>query len=155
MISFNCSFTYRPGHPKQEKLSQAVCEMVISTFVPTSFVDAPGFRNVLEIAEPQFRPPTRNTVKKYINNTWPSMKAVIIKKAAGAREIHATADIWSTRACKASCLGITVHFFNPETKKRETYAIACRDFPSPHTGVRIAALLRKIAEEFGIFPKLR
>jgi hypothetical protein len=129
--------------------------MVISTFVPTSLVDNPAFRNVLEIAEPQYKLPTRNTIKKYVNSKWPGMKPVIVKNAAGASEVHATADIWTTRACKASCLGITVHFFNPASKKRESFAIACREFPSPHTGIRIAALLKEILHEFGIFTKLR
>jgi hypothetical protein len=41
--------------------------MVISTCVPTSIVDAP-FREMLEIAEPQYRLPTRNTIKKYVNS---------------------------------------------------------------------------------------
>jgi hypothetical protein len=129
--------------------------MVISTFVPTSLVDAPAFREMLEIAEPQYRVPTRNTIKKFVNSTWPDMKAVIVGIAAEAEEVHLTADIWSTRACNASCLGITAHFYNPITKKRETFAIACREFPSPHTGSRIAALVKEVALELGIFLKLR
>lgn len=148
-------FIFRPGHPKQDKLTQAVCNLVVSTFVPTSIVDAPAFRELMELAEPQYKLPTRNTIKKYVNSTWPKLKTYIIEVAARAEEVHATADIWSTRACNASCLGITVHFYGPETKKRETFAIACREFASPHTGSRIAALVKEIAQEFGIFSKLR
>jgi len=129
--------------------------MVISTFVPTSLVDAPAFREMLEVAEPQYRVPTRNTIKKFVNSTWPDMKAVIVGIAAEAEEVHLTADIWSTRACNASCLGSTAHLYSPITKKRETFAIACREFPSPHTGSRIAALVKEVALELGIFLKLR
>jgi hypothetical protein len=129
--------------------------MVLSTFVPTSIVDAPAFREMLEIAEPQYKVPTRNTVKKYMNNTWPKLKSVIMENLASASEVHVTADNWSTRACNASCLGVTVHFYSPLTKKRETFAIACREFASPHTGSRISALVKEIANEFGIYSKLK
>jgi hypothetical protein len=129
--------------------------MVISTFVPTSIVDAPAFRDLMELAEPQFKVPSRNTIRKYVNCTWPKQKSAIIENAAMAEEVHATADIWSTRACNTSCLGITLHFYSPATQKRETFAIACREFPSPHTGTRIAALVKEITQEFGIYSKLR
>jgi len=112
-------------------------------------------RELMEVAEPQFKVPTRNTVKKYVNFTWPKLKLAIIEKLAAAEEVHITSDIWSTRACKASCLGVTVHFYSPVTRKRETFVIACREFSSPHTGSRIAALVKEIAEEFGILGKLR
>lgn len=110
---------------------------------------------MMELADPHYQVPTRNTVRKYVNCTWPKFKSVIMDSAARAEEVHATADIWSTRACNSSCLGITIHFYDPVTKKREAFAIACREFPSPHTGSRIAALVQEIAEQFGIFSKLR
>jgi hypothetical protein len=48
-----------------------------------------------------------------------------------------------------------LHFYDPVARKREAFPIACRHFPSPHTGERIADLVKKIAVEFGIFTKLR
>jgi hypothetical protein len=129
--------------------------MVLGTFVPTSLVDTPEFRELMELAEPQFKIPTRNTIRKQMNNVWPSIHAKILEKTARALEVHLTADIWSTRACNSSCLGVTLHFFDPVEKKRETFAIACRHFPSPHTGERIADMVRQIASEFGILDKLR
>jgi hypothetical protein len=78
-----------------------------------------------------------------------------LERLANAEEVHVTSDIWSTRACTGSCLGVTVHFFNMQSKKREFFCIACRDFSSPHTGLRIAELLKEICKEFGFFSKLR
>jgi hypothetical protein len=146
---------FRPGHPRQEKLTQAVCNMVLATFVPTALVDAPEFRDLMELAEPQFKLPTRNTIRKHMNNAWPKMKTMILEKAAHAVEVHFTADEWSTRACNSSCLGVTLHFFDPVAKKRESFPIACRHFPSPQTGERIADMVKEIAVEFRIFTKLR
>jgi hypothetical protein len=128
---------------------------VLGTFVPTSLVDAPEFRDLMELAEPQFKVPTRNTIRTHMNNAWPQMKAKIIEKASRALETHFTVDEWTTRACNSSSLGVTLHFYDPATKKREVFAIACRHFPSPHTGERIADLVKQIAGEYGIFPKLR
>jgi hypothetical protein len=129
--------------------------MVLATFVPAALVDAPEFRELMELAEPQFQVPTRNTIRKHMNKAWPKMKALIVEKAAQAVEVHLTADEWSTRACSSTCLGVTLHFFDPAAKKRECFSIACRHFPSPHTGERIAALVKEVAVEYNIFSKLR
>jgi hypothetical protein len=108
-----------------------------------------------EEAKPQFKIPIRNTIQKYVNSARPDLKSVIMKILASADEVHLTADYWSTRVCNASYLGVTVHFYNPVNKKREMFAIACREFASPHTGSQIAALSEEIAREFGIYLKLR
>ncbi len=42
---------------------------------------------MLEIAEPQYRLPTRNTIKKYVISTWPNLKSVIMDTAAEAEEV--------------------------------------------------------------------
>jgi hypothetical protein len=88
-----------------------------------------------------------------MNNAWPHMKAKIMEK--NQMEIYFTVDEWSTRACNSSSLGVTLHFYDPALKKREAFAIACRQFPSHHRGERIADLVKQIPVEFRIFPKLR
>ena len=44
----------------------------------------------------------------------------------------------------SSFLGVTAHFFTPDSNKRHSICIALRKFPSPHTGVKIAELLQRI-----------
>ena len=54
----------------------------------------------------------------------------------------------------ASYLGITIHFFNPETRTRAAHTIACREFPNPHTGEMIAEKILDICKEFKINEKV-
>ena len=90
-----------------------------------------------------------------MDSAWPDLKSVIMENLASADEVHLTADYWSTRVYNASYLGVTVHFYSPVNKIREMFAIACREFASPHTRSQIAALFEEIAREFGIYLKLR
>jgi hypothetical protein len=140
---------FQAGSPQAGETTQALCNFVILTFIPTSIID------MWEEAEPQFKIPIRNTIQKYVNSAWPDLKSVIMENLASADEVHLTADYWSTRVSNASCLVVTVHFYSPVNKKREMFAIACREFASPHTGCQIAALIQVKAREFGIYLKLR
>ena len=60
--------------------------------------------------------------------------------------ISICADIWSKPGMTASFLGVTAHFFTPDSNKRYSVCVALR-FPSPDTGVRIAELLQRIVAE--------
>jgi hypothetical protein len=37
---------------------------VLGTFIPVSFVEAPEFLELMEVAEPQFKVPGRTTIRK-------------------------------------------------------------------------------------------
>ena len=50
----------------------------------------------------------------------------------------------------SSFLGVTAHFFTPDSNKRHTICIALRKFPSPRTGIKIAELLQRIVAEWEI-----
>ena len=45
---------------------------------------------------------------------------------------------------------VTVHLFTHHDKKRHSITLACRRFPSPHTGDRIAELLESVLDEWQI-----
>ena len=62
-----------------------------------------------------------------------------------SRQVSVTTDIWSSKGCLNSYLGITTHSFNPVTRKKENYCVSCRLFDCPHTGQNM---------EFGIQSKI-
>jgi hypothetical protein len=44
-------------------------------------------------------------------------------------------------------------YYNPKTEKQEVAALACRDFPHPHTGIRIRELFERFFKEYGLDPR--
>ena len=71
-----------------------------------------------------------------------------------SRQVSVTTDIWSSKGCLNSYLGITTHSFNPVTRKKENYRVSCRLFDCPHTGRNIAKMMKRIFMEFGIQSKI-
>uniref|UniRef100_A0A1X7U5U4 DUF659 domain-containing protein n=1 Tax=Amphimedon queenslandica TaxID=400682 RepID=A0A1X7U5U4_AMPQE len=67
-------------------------------------------------------------------------------KLNNAVAISLCADIWSKTGMSASVLGVTAHFFTLNSNKRHSICIALKRFPSPHTGTRIAELIRNIVD---------
>lgn len=59
-----------------------------------------------------------------------------------------TADIWSSRA--KSYLGVTCHWLDPQSFKRESMILACVRFTGCHSYDRIAHILNDTMNKYGI-----
>ena len=72
-----------------------------------------------------------------------------LKKTLDAQPyVSTTADIWS--ANNKSFMGVTVHWIDPHTLKREKAAIACKRFRGSHTYDAITAELEDIFSKYGL-----
>ena len=69
-----------------------------------------------------------------------------------ARVTWVTMDVWTTKGMTAAFLGVTVHMFNPVTRKRENYRVACRRFPGSHTALATADITQKVAPASCLLP---
>ena len=77
-----------------------------------------------------------------------------INTCMGHARIAITTDIWTTDKCVDLYIGVTVHFVNSYTKKRNVFRICLRLFNNPHTGINIAKMLKNIFVEFNISAKV-
>jgi hypothetical protein len=50
----------------KEKITTAIAEMVVKDYLPLSFVEGDGFLNLMNIIVPEYKVPTRNTIKSRI-----------------------------------------------------------------------------------------
>jgi hypothetical protein len=97
---------------------------------------------------------SKDKMRKEVNQIWTDVRETIDRSLKKCRRVSITTDIWSTKGCTSSYLGVTVHYYNPETKSRGANKIACREFPVRHTAENIADLLLKVLKEFSIDRKL-
>lgn len=88
---------------------------------------------------------SRGTLGRRINE---DNKTANLKERLKCIYVCTSADIWSTR--KTSYMGVTVHWIQTDTPERESAALPCRHFSSPHTYNRIVKLLEEIHSKYGL-----
>ena len=75
------------------------------------------------------------------------LREIIQSLLSKAVIISICADIWSKPGMTASFLGVTAHFFTPDSNKRHYH---CTKISIPHTDVRIVEFLQRIVAEWEI-----
>lgn len=97
--------------------------------------------------------PSRNTLKSRVIKYTDNVMKKVISNLQDVKNFFFFMDIWSQPGLDKFYLGIVAIYYNPKTEKQEVAALACRDFPHPHTGVRIRELFESIFKEHGLDPR--
>lgn len=139
---------------KKERIEKKFAYWISSSGGPVSSItENEDFHSFIAEIEPSLKLPRRTKV----TNDCAKLAAEVIEKIKeslkSARRVALTTDIWSSTGCRNSFLGLTAHIFNTDTKRRENYCLACRQFDIAHTGENIGRLVVEILEEFGIRSK--
>ena len=145
-------YTYQD--PRQKKITKDIALLISTTTLPVSVVSAPCFKKLVTGLNPHARVPERKMMRKEINQIWDQLRGALQKAINIARKVSITCDIWTSKNMVASYLGITIHFFNSQTRTRAAHRIACREFPNPHTGQEIAKKILDICKEFQMDDKV-
>jgi hypothetical protein len=94
--------------------------------------------------------PSRNTLKKWVIDYSTRVRTNVIALLKTVKNFFVTLDIWSQQGLDKFYLGVVALFYNPKSARIEVAALACRDFPHPHTGLRIRELLEQLFAEFDL-----
>lgn len=95
---------------------------------------------------------SRHTLNSKIDCLFEAMKNQLIVRFSNVEHIGLTADIWSSK--HRSFMGMTAHWIDPVTFKRQIATISCNRFTFPHTNERIAENLQIVCDIFGIGNKI-
>ena len=147
------SAKYSYNDVRQKKITEDIALLIATTTLPVSVVSAPCFKKLVSDLNPHARTPGPDKTRKEINQLWDRVRGALKNAIEIARKVQVTTDIWTSKNLVASYLGLTIHFFNPKTRRRNAFTIACREFPNPHTGEMIAQKLVEICREFGMEKK--
>lgn len=91
-------------------------------------------------------------LKKQIEELYTIEKVKLSETLKTIPHVCLTSDIWSNR--HTSFLGSTLHWINPKTLKRESWALSCSEFNQSHTGANIASDLQALVHEFDLNGKV-
>ncbi|XP_039311866.1 uncharacterized protein LOC113005211 isoform X3 [Solenopsis invicta] len=137
----------------KKKLDGAILRFVIENIQPLAVVESPAFIDLVKIGLPSsFRIMCRKTLREKLSQLYLDIKTALKNELTKVETISTTADLWSK--AKRSYLGITVHWINPITLKRESAALACRRMKGRHTFDVLAKEINSVFLEYYIQNKV-
>lgn len=137
-----------PSQISQKKMDDLITAYVVKGMHPLSTVEQPEFIGLVQGLNPEATVISRRALGRRIDNDFTSKVNALKEALRGVKHLCTTADIWST--CVSSFFGVTAHWIQPDTLERQSTALACRHFPSPHTYNSIAETLDEIHAEYGL-----
>ncbi|KAL0172202.1 hypothetical protein M9458_032513, partial [Cirrhinus mrigala] len=134
---------------EMRRVSQASVDKVVLQFVvqglhPPHIVQQQGFIDL----QPNANVMTCNTVRNKVTKASVEMKRKLKAALSEIEYIATTADCWT--AHRRCFIGVTAHWFNPQTMQRSCAALACKQLNGSHTFSALAGALNDIHTEFNI-----
>ncbi|KAL6475709.1 hypothetical protein MHYP_G00167490 [Metynnis hypsauchen] len=140
-----------------QRVSQASVDKVVLKFVvqglhPPHIVQQQGFIDLVQHLRPNTNVMTRNTIVNKVTKASIEMKRKLKAALSEIEFIATTTDCWT--AHRRSFIGVTAHWFNPQTLQRSCAALACKQLKGSHTFSALAGALNDIHTEFNIREKI-
>ena len=138
-------------------MSQASVDKVVLNFVvqglhPPHIVQQQGFNDLVQHLQPNTNVMTRNTVVNKVTTASVEMKRKLTAALGEVQFIATTTDCWT--AHRRTFIGVTAHWFNPQTMQRSCAALACKQLRGSHNCSALAGALNDIHTEFNIREKI-
>lgn len=132
---------------KQEQFDSALTRYVTNSMRPFSTVEDPSFNEMIATLNPAIKVMSRGTLMKRIESSAHESRIEAREIFSRATNVSTCADVWATK--NDSYLGVVATSLD-DKYHRSTRLLACKPFPNPHTGERIAFHLSSIHREFSL-----
>ena len=120
--------------------------------MPIHIVESEFFAEFLSNLNSDFHLPSRRKVMKDLDVICKIGKADLTNILREVSYVATTADSWTGH--NRSFLGMTVHWINANTLKREKAVLACRELSVSQTSTVLANNITDIHQQFGIQHKV-
>ena len=131
-----------------EEVRKLLMEYIIDDMLPLTTVESPAFKELINELSPRpVQLPDRKTLSSYIEQAYDAMMRLIKETLGTVEKVSTTADVWT--AHHRSYLGMTVHWINEKSLKRQKAAIACIRITGCHTYDILAAKIEQVHRSFG------
>jgi hypothetical protein len=101
--------------------------MIVLDYLPLSLVEGKGFLKLSSVVAPDYKVPTRNTIKSRIEKTYDEQKAVLVRNLENIDSISLTTDTWTSHANK-SYITVTEHHID-KTWNMNLNVLVTREMP--------------------------
>lgn len=146
--SFQEISSYSESGTKTRKLNNCLLYMICKDHQPFSIVENEGFKNLMKAVAPQYKLPSRTTLRRWLDNKYEAVSETFRKKLSTIADLTLTTDIWSDTLNMKSFIGITVHFGIDVNLISVTLGVY--ELDERHTSQYISEMLLRTCEEWGI-----
>ncbi|XP_060569040.1 E3 SUMO-protein ligase ZBED1-like [Ruditapes philippinarum] len=126
--------------------------MIVKDYIPLSIVESEGFLNLMQIVVPEYKVPSRNTVKSRIEKRYDDERESLVKNLESVQSVSLTTDTWTSNATD-SYMTITEHHLTDDWVM-ESKVLMTREMQERHTGENLANKLKDCVSEFGLENKI-
>lgn len=138
---------YRPSQISQKK-SNFIVVYVAKRMHHLSTVEQKEFINLIQELSPQKSVISKRTQERRNDDKFASKVNGLKEILKSVKNACIIADVWSFSV--SSFIAVTAHWIKPDTLERQSAALACCHFLSPHTNNRIAEILDEIHSVYGL-----
>lgn len=124
----------------------------VEDIVPVHLTDSPALRNFLNYVSPEFNVPSRRKMIRDIAQLAEEAKDAMNNKLAKVTFVATTADSWS--AHQRSFLGMTVHWIDSISLKREKAVLGIKEIFVQQEATYLAKAMIDLHREFGLSKKV-
>lgn len=129
-------------HPKQKLITEKIAKMIGTDMQPYSIIEDPGFREVINAAEPRYVMPSGKTFSTEIIPQLYSKTVARVKcDVNSAVSLAITTDGWTSRS-NNSYLSYTAHYLTEGFEPRN-YCLNVENVDESHTAQHLANSLSK------------
>ncbi|CAG2240412.1 unnamed protein product [Mytilus edulis] len=86
---------------QSELITNSIVDMIILDYLPIRIVEGKGFSKLMSIIAPEFKIPSRNTIKSRIEKSYSDKKESLIKELNLIDSVSLTSDTWTSNATKS------------------------------------------------------
>lgn len=141
--------SFKEGGCINTKITQAIIYMICKDYQPLSIVEHTGFNKLIKTIAPQYKMPSRFTIKRLIMDKF-DLLSTNMKQTLVDKKCTLTTDIWTDPQTR-SFISVTVHFYD-ENNDRLIFSgtIGVFMIEDRHTGEKIANELKLVCTEWNI-----
>ncbi|CAL9708171.1 unnamed protein product [Knipowitschia caucasica] len=137
---------------KKKMLDDAIVDMIIRDGQPFTVVEGEGFTNLMKISDPQYKLPSRESVKAMVEERYQKNRKTAAEDLKKASAVSLTADMWTSRNMDAY-LGVSCHYL-ADSLDLTTVLLGVRYFPETPTAAHIAEATSNLMAEWEINDKV-
>lgn len=130
-------------------LTNSILYMICKDSQPFQMVENEGFLNLMKVACPLYKVPSRFTLKRMLETKYDVIREHFKVKLQKVSGFTLTTDIWTDTMQTRSFLGVTVLFCNEE-ERLESVSLGVYDLTQSHTAEYIADTLLRTCNEWNI-----
>ncbi|XP_043474458.1 E3 SUMO-protein ligase ZBED1-like isoform X1 [Leptopilina heterotoma] len=140
--------SFKNGGYKEVALTDALIYMVAVDNLTLNTSEKKGFKKLIKVAAPLYKPPSRRTLTRAIDAKYEFLSEKIKLELADVKALCLTSDAWKNNLTCQTYLGLTVHYYKFE--KLQSIKLGTFPLEESHTGEYISEKLATLCKDWKI-----